>query len=325
MTSPILVVLGTGGTIAGTSAPGVHGGYSAARIGVRALVEALPGESALPTEFEQLAQVDSKDMSFAVWQRLAGRVTHHLARPEVRAVLITHGTDTLEETAYFLHRLLAPSKPVVLVAAMRPATSAEADGPRNLLDGITVACVPGARGVLVVLAGKVHGAVDVRKAHVSRLDAFTSDEAGPMGHVTDGVWTAARAWPEGEALGSALVEVDVARWPRVDIVLNHAAADGALVDALTAIGSRGIVVAGTGDGTIHEHLSERLVAAREAGVTVWRSTRCAEGALRAGGQDDNGFAASPLSPVKARIELMLHLMAEPAPSVAGGSARPAAN
>ncbi|MGL6110903.1 MAG: asparaginase, partial [Rubrivivax sp.] len=143
-----VVVLGTGGTIAGTAANAADNvGYSAAQLGVQALLASVPALAGRPTECEQVAQVDSKDLSHALWLLLARRVAHHLQRPEVCGAVIAHGTDTLEETAFFLHAVLAPGKPVVLTAAMRPATSLLADGPQNLLDAVTVAREPGARGV----------------------------------------------------------------------------------------------------------------------------------------------------------------------------------
>jgi L-asparaginase len=171
-----VVVLGTGGTIAGIAASAADNvGYTAARTGVAQLVAGLAcGRAAL--EVEQVAQIDSKDMDFAVWQRLAERVGHHLARPEVAGVVITHGTDTLEETAYFLHRVFAPIQPVVLTGAMRPATSLQADGPQNLQDAIALAARSDASGVLVVMAGTVHAGAEVRKIHPYRLDAFSSGD-----------------------------------------------------------------------------------------------------------------------------------------------------
>ena len=165
---PTVVILATGGTIAGRADDAADNvGYRSASLGVAALLAAVPPLRALPLEAEQLAQVDSKDMDFAVWQRLAQRAAFHLARSEVAGVVVTHGTDTLEETAYFLHRVLAPAKPLVLTAAMRPATSLQADGPQNLLDAVTRARTAGARGVLAVAAGTVHGAPpQIGRAHV---------------------------------------------------------------------------------------------------------------------------------------------------------------
>ena len=315
MQSASVVVLGTGGTIAGTAASADDAvGYSAAQIGVEQLVRSVPALAGLPIVFEQVAQLDSKDMDPAVWRRLAQRVGHHLARPEVRGVVITHGTDTLEETAYVLHRVLAPAKPVVLTAAMRPATARLSDGPQNLVDAFAVVRAPGARGVLAVLAGAVHAAMSVSKRHSYRLDAFGSGEAGPVGYVEEGLVRLVRPWPEdGPApVGlAALPEFD-ADWPWVEIVTSHAGSKGAIVDALVERGVRGIVVAGTGNGSIHWALEAALQKARAAGVRVLRCTRCADGAVVGALVDappDELPSAGALSPVKARIELLLELLA----------------
>ena len=145
----LVVVLGTGGTIAGTAADAADNvGYRAAQLDAASLVAAIPALATVPIEVQQVAQLDSKDMGFKVWRLLAERVNEALARPEVGGVLITHGTDTLEETAYFLQRVLAPRKPVVLVAAMRPATALLSDGPQNLLDAVSVLQAPSAHGVV---------------------------------------------------------------------------------------------------------------------------------------------------------------------------------
>ncbi len=197
-----VVVLGTGGTISGSAAsPDDNLGYVAGTVGVDALVAAVAGPTGVAVETEQIAQLDSKDMDFATWQRLAQRVAHHAARPEVVGVVVTHGTDTLEETAYFLARVVAVAKPVVLTGAMRPATSREADGPRNLADAIAVAAEAGRAGVVVAFAGTLHSARDVRKVHSSRLDAFSSGDAGPLGRIEAGRLDAMRPWPAEERPG----------------------------------------------------------------------------------------------------------------------------
>ncbi|MCH8856649.1 MAG: asparaginase, partial [Proteobacteria bacterium] len=175
--APLVVLLGTGGTIAGTARSANDGvGYTAAQLNVDDLLRAVPALSACRLEAHQVAQLDSKDMDFLTWQRLAAAAHEHLARPEVGGIVITHGTDTLEETAYFLHRVLAPTKPVVLTAAMRPATSLAPDGPQNLYDAVQLALAPGAAGVVVSLAGRVHDAIQVRKTHSYRVDAFESSD-----------------------------------------------------------------------------------------------------------------------------------------------------
>jgi len=303
-----IVILGTGGTIAGTAThPGDNVGYSAAQIGVESLVRGVPALANVPIEAEQVAQVDSKDMDFAIWRRLTERVAHHLARPDVVGVVVTHGTDTLEETAYLLQRVLAPRKPVVLAAAMRPATALQADGPQNLLDAVCVARTPGAQGVVAVMAGKVHGGLDVRKQHPYRIDAFGSGDAGVLARVEEGVLRQHRPWPGGQAFGLTRLPTDVGRWPRVEIVVSHAGADGRIVRALCADGVQGLVVAGTGNGSVHQALESALLDAQAGGVTVWRSSRCGDGAVLAKA-GDRLPGAGALTPVQARVELMLSLI-----------------
>jgi L-asparaginase len=302
-----IVVLGTGGTIAGRAASAADNvGYRAAQLGVEQLLQGLPGLAGVQLQSEQVAQVDSKDMDFAVWVALAQRCAHWLAQEEVAGVVVTHGTDTMEETAFFLQAVLAPAKPVVLTGAMRPATSTLADGPQNLADALAVAATPGAQGVCVVFAGAVHGAQDVAKVYNYRLDAFSSGDAGPLGYVEEGRLRQLRAWPAGSPLRSAASLPSPADWPRVDIVWNHAGATGAAVRALAADGVRGLVVAGTGNGTLHHALEHALLQAQQAGVAVRRTTRCAQGSVIATANDKLPAVAE--SAVKARIALILELM-----------------
>jgi L-asparaginase len=312
VTAGTIVVLGTGGTIAGTApVAGDHLGYRAAQLGVAQLLDAIPSLRSLPLATEQVAQLDSKDVTHAVWQQLALRCAHWLAQPEVSGVVVTHGTDTLEETAYFLQAVLMPAKPVVLTCAMRPADALSADGPQNVADAVSVARTPGARGVVAVCAGTVHGADDVSKVHPYRLDAFASNDAGPIGYVEAGRVRLVRPWsaPTADAARPLLeaIRTDPSRWPRVQIVLSHAGADGTVVDALVAAGVDGIVVAGTGNGTLHAAMEAALSTASQRGVRVLRSTRCAQGQVLPHAGD--AWPATALSPVKARIALMLELLA----------------
>jgi L-asparaginase len=317
-----LVVLGTGGTIAGrASAAGDNVGYTAGEVGVGQLLAGVQGMAAQTPalrgwalEAEQVAQVDSKDMGPAVWCCLLARVAHHLARPEVAGIVVTHGTDTLEETAWLLQAVLAPGKPVVLACAMRPATALLPDGPQNLMDALCVAATPGARGVVAVCAGQVHQARHVQKVHTYRLDAFDSGDAGPLGCVEEGHLRAWQAWPEGAA-DRSLLEKLLANmaWPRVELITSHAGADGAVVRALLAASLpsaplRGLVVAGTGNGTLHADLLAALAEAQAAGVVVRRCTRCAYGQVVPGPHDALADTGG-LSPVKARLSLMLERLA----------------
>jgi L-asparaginase len=306
---PLIVILGTGGTIAGTAKTASDGvGYTAAQLRVDDLLAAVPALAGRRLEAHQVAQLDSKDMDVPTWQRLAAAVHDHLARPEVGGIVVTHGTDTLEETAYFLHRVLAPAKPVVLTAAMRPATALAPDGPQNLFDAVQVAATEGAGGVVVAFAGRVHDAVQVRKTHSYRVDAFESADGALVARVEEGAVRLLGRWPAGEAVGLARIARPAARWPRVEIVMNHAGAGGGIVDALRQAGVDGLIAAGTGNGTLAHPLDEALRAAAAAGVKVWRSTRCDAGPV----MNLPGLlpSAGALSPVKARIEMILALLAE---------------
>lgn len=315
MSGQKIVVLGTGGTIAGTAADAADNiGYTAAQLGVERLVSSVPGLRQLGTaviETEQVAQIDSKDMDFDTWKRLALRCQHHLDSPEVKGVVITHGTDTLEETAWFLHEVLCCRKPVALVSAMRPASALSPDGPQNLLDAVALVLSPNVRGVFAVAAGEVHGPRSVHKAHPYRVNAFASGDCGPMGWVEEG----RVRWAPNVVVGHesiARIAMNVIAQandaPRVEIVLSHAGAGSWLVDALVRDGVQGVVVACTGNGTIHHVLEDALRRAQAAGVKVVRATRCSGGQVlpKAGDifPDSQG-----LSPVKARVSLMLDLLA----------------
>ena len=305
---PLVVILATGGTIAGTAAVATDTtGYRAGALGVEALIAGVPALADHRLESEAVAAIDSKDMDEATWQRLTQRVAHHLARPEVAGIVVTHGTDTLEETAYFLHRVLAPAKPVVLTAAMRPASSLSADGPANLLDAVTVAEAPGVRGVSVVFAGAAWAAVGLRKVHTLQTSAFAGGDCGPIARLEGGALRVFRAWPEGEALGLERIAAAPSHWPRVEIVMNHAGADGRIVDDAVIAGTAGIVVAGTGHGTVSARMEAAIARARGEGVRVTRASRCTFGPVLPHDAADVD-AAGELSAVQARVELQLALL-----------------
>lgn len=303
-----IVVLGTGGTIAGEARrPGNPLQYEAGSLGLRELLVTVAGLPSGRLVVEDVARVDSKDMGWEVWRLLARRCAHWLAQPDVRALVVTHGTDTLEETAWLLQRVLAPAKPVVLASAMRPATDPRADGPQNLRDALAVGATPGAAGVLAVCAGQVHGAADVRKVHPLRLDAFGSGDAGPVAAVKDGAVHLIARWPSTAPQPGLLDKLLAAPQPWVEVVHSHAAACAKAVQVLVQAGVQGLVVAATGNGTVHAALEPALLEAMAHGVRVVRSTRCLEGAVVA--QAAGAIPAHPLTPDKARVDLMLDLLA----------------
>lgn len=305
-------MLGMGGTIAGRAQQaGDNLGYEAGQVPVEALLQGLPVMQGLALRVEQVAQIDSKDMRLPELQRLVARVDAALQDPAVHAVVVTHGTDTLEESAYLLQTLLEPHKPVVLTCAMRPATAISPDGPQNLSDAIAVARTEGARGVVVVCAGRVHSALDVAKVHPYRTDPFDSGDAGPVAVVEEGVLRRFRPWP-GVAWHRELAQqfVEAAALPRVAWLCSHAGAEAWPVEALLALPAaqrpRGIVVSGTGNGSVHEELLQALGAAQEAGVRVVLASRSGAAVVPYPAQPF--VALDGLSPVKARWALALDLL-----------------
>ena len=307
-----IALLGMGGTIAGTGSLGGVG-YQAGQIGVQELMGGIPVPPGFGVKVQQVRQVDSKDIADGDWQALAQACLAQLADAQVAAVVITHGTDTLEETAWFLQCVLPAGKPVVLTCAMRPASALSADGPANLRDALACAADAGAAAqasagqpVLVVAAGEVHGALAVRKAHAYRVNAFTSAPAGPLAWVEEGRLRWAQALPVAKVEKPA-VALAALPWPWVEVVTSHAGARAQVIDGLVAAGVQGLVVAGTGNGTVHTAWLPALARAGAAGVQILRCTRCVEGqVVSAAGQDD--AQATALPPLKARISLMLACM-----------------
>ncbi|WP_322009183.1 asparaginase [Paraburkholderia sp. J12] len=310
---PRIAVLATGGTIAGAAPDAANtAGYQAGVIGVAQLLAAVPGLGAIADiQAEQVASIDSKDMALALWTTLAQRVNALLAQGDIDGVVITHGTDTLEETAYLLHLAVKSAKPVVMTAAMRPASALSADGPLNLLNAVTVAGSPAAagQGVLVAFNNRIHCARDVVKVSTYAVDAFQSPEIGALGWVQDGRVEFQRRALRPHTVATPFAAVE--SWPQVEIVTSYAGVSRTAVDALVAAGVRGIVVAGTGNGSIHATLQQALVEAAAKGVAVVRASRVGSGhVMHNGAANDDGLgfvSAGTLNPYKARVLLALAL------------------
>lgn len=312
-----IVVLGTGGTIAGSSPEaGANLGYTSGTVPVGDLLGGITVPDGFTLHAEQVAQLDSKDMDFATWHDLYVRSEFWLAQEDVAGLIIVHGTDTIEETSYFLHSVIQSSKPIVHTCAMRPSTSSTPDGPQNLSDAIVISTMEGASGAVVVCAGEIHGAIEVRKDHPYRLNAFGSGDAGPIGYVEEGNVRLLRRWPREDELNttSALASLPTAdKWPRVEIVLSHAGASGELIDTLVRerqaghpAAVAGIVLGATGNGSLHHDLENAALRAQAAGIEVMVATRCAEGRILPSPSASLPLAVE-LSPVKARIALLLKL------------------
>ena len=315
MAKPQIVILATGGTIAGAQADASQAGYQAGKFKVEDLITAVPRLRDLADlSGEQVVNIGSQSMTNAVWLKLAARANEVLARGDVDGVVINHGTDTLEETGYFLNLVVKSDKPVVLVGSMRPATAISADGPANLYDGVAVAAHPEARGrgVLAVLNNEIHYAREVEKRNATQLDTFESPNRGRAGVVNTGqAIFFARPTPQHTTATEFAVGADTAL-PRVDIVYSYANLGAEAVEAAVGQGARGIVLAGVGDGNTTDAALAALAAAAKAGIAVVRSSRTGSGfVVRNMELDDDtlGFiAAMDLNPQKARVLLMLGLL-----------------
>ena len=307
-TAPTLWVFGTGGTISGRAAnPDELLVYTAGEVAIEDLLGEVSPPPGVRVRAQQVAQVDSKDMTWGIWCSLHQAVLAALAQPNTLGAVITHGTDTMEETAFFLHLALGQAvanKPVVLTGAMRPASAAVPDGPGNIADALRVASQPGARGVMMSMAGSVWDAVQGQKLYSGRLDAFGARDGSALARVEGGNFSLLGEWP---VVASQAPRRD---WPErppwVEVVCSMTQADGRAVRALLDAGVDALVVATTGNGTVHADLQVALEAAQAAGVAVLRASRTAHGHIHDGHPQALAHAAQ-LSPYKARVRLMLEL------------------
>jgi L-asparaginase len=313
---PKVVVIGTGGTMAGVAASSTEfTDYKSAKIGIQALIDATPGlRQAANVRGEQLFQISSTSITNDHWLKLAHRVNKLLVQDDVDGIVVTHGTDTLEETAYFLNLVVKSRKPVVVVGSMRPSSAISADGPINLYDAVCLAASPNAvgKGVLVVLNDQISGARDVTKTNTSNTDTFRNWELGFMGYMRDGV---PHFYRVSTRKNTVETEFDVSGTdvlPQVDIVYGYANMNGIAVDAFVAAGTKAIIYAGVGEGTVADSgIEPALIEARKKGVVVVRSSRVGNGLVTRSAEnrdDELGFVvADTLSPQKARILAMLAL------------------
>jgi L-asparaginase len=304
---PRILVLATGGTIAGQADPRATGAYKSGQITAEQLVQSVPGLDKLAKlSAEQISSIGSQDMNDKVWFALAHRVQQAFDKDEADGVVVTHGTDTLEETAFFLDNVLKADKPVVIVGSMRPSTAVSADGPGNLYEAIQVAADPRARGrgVMAVLDDKIEGARSVTKTNTTSLETFNSPNAGPIGYVdtAGGIRFMARA----SGLKRATYELPAnEQLPRVEIVYSHANMDGVPIEDAISHGAKGIVLAGVGDGNTSKQALDALELAAKKGIVIVRSTRVRSGFVTRNVEvddDKNGFVVSEdLNPQKARV------------------------
>jgi L-asparaginase len=312
---PKVVIVATGGTIAGAAKSETEAGYKSGAVGVDILIEAVPSLKDLATVTgEQVASIGSQDMNDEVWLKLGNKVNELLAKPDVNGVAITHGTDTMEETSYFLDLVVKSDKPVVLTGSMRPSTAMSADGPLNIYNAVAIAADPAARGrgVLVTVDDDIHSAHDIVKTHTTDVGTMSSGEAGLVGATLFGKNTWYRTPSQVHTSKSEFSITGVSALPRVDIIYAHANMSPDMISSAVTNGAKGIVIAGVGDGNMTAPAVEAMKAAVAKGVVVVRSSRTNGGIIRRNievSDDELGTVASmELNPAKARVLLQLALL-----------------
>ena len=311
---PNVLILATGGTIAGAAATGTQAGYKSGAVTIDAMIAAVPGISDLATiKGEQISNVGSQDMSFEILLNLAKRINAASKSSDVDGFVITHGTDTMEESAFFLNLVVKTDKPVVMVGSMRPSTAVSADGPLNLYNAVGVAADPQAkgRGVLVVMNDWIHAAHSLTKTSTTAVQTFMSPIRGLVGIASYGKndWYTSPEWKH-----TTQTEFDVSQvsaLPRVDIIFASVDMSPELINAAAA-GAKGIVIAGVGNGNMNKASVTAAANAVKKGVVVVRSSRVATGLVGRNvelNDDEMGFIASDeLNPQKSRILLALALL-----------------
>jgi len=310
-----IVILATGGTIAGAAATGTQSGYTSGAVTIDAMIKAVPGITDLANiKGEQIANVGSQDMSFDILLKVAKRINELAKTDDVDGIVITHGTDTMEESAFFLNLTVKTDKPVVMVGSMRPSTAVSADGPLNLFNAVAVAAAPKAkgRGVLVVMNDWIHGAHSLTKTSTTDVQTFMSPVRGLVGVTSYGKndFYASPEWPH-----TTRTEFDISqatKLPRVDVLMAYVDMGPEQIDAAVAGGAKGIVIAGVGNGNMTKAAAEACANAVKKGVVVVRSSRVPTGLVGRNVEiddDKNGFIASDeLNPQKSRILLSLALL-----------------
>ena len=310
-----VVVLATGGTIAGAAATGAQSSYTSGKVTIDDMLNSVPGVKELANlKGEQVANVGSQDMTFAIMLKLAKRINELLKTNDVDGIVVTHGTDTLEETAFFLNLTVKSDKPVVLVGSMRPSTAISADGPLNLYDAVAVAADPQAkgRGVLVVMNDQIQGAHSLTKTSTTAVETFQSPLRGLVGVSAYGKDDFYNNPSWKHTTGTEFDISNVTELPRVDIIYGAVDMSPDLIDCSVRNGAKGIVIAGVGNGNMNKASLEAAERAVKQGVVVVRSSRVATGTVGRNVEvkdDELGFVASDeLNPQKSRVLLSLALL-----------------
>jgi len=312
---PEIVILATGGTIAGVAATATQAGYTSGAVTIDAMLAAVPRIQEIANiRGEQISNVGSQDMTFEIMLTLAKRINALLSQKDVAGVVITHGTDTMEETAFFLNLVVKSDKPVVMVGSMRPSTAVSADGPLNLFDAVGVAVDPNSRGrgVMVVMNDWIHGAHSLTKTSTTAIQTFMSPLRGLVGISSYGKNDFYNSPQWKHTTASEFDISNVSQLPRVDILYAYADMSADLIDASVAKGAKGIVIAGVGNGNMNAASLRAVANAARKGLVVVRSSRVVTGTVGRNVEVNDDelklVASDELNPQKARILLMLALL-----------------
>jgi L-asparaginase len=314
-TKPNVMILATGGTIAGAAATGTQSGYTSGAVGIDTMIKGVPGITDLANiKGEQISNVGSQDMSFDILLKVAKRINELAKGNDYQGFVITHGTDTMEESAYFLNLTVKTDKPVVMVGSMRPSTAVSADGPLNLYNAVGVAADPKAagRGVMVVMNDWIHPAHSLTKTSTTDVQTFMSPIRGLVGTTAyaKNDWYSSPTWAH-----TSKTEFDISNvtmMPLVEIVFADVNMGPEMINAAVSAGAKGIVIAGVGNGNMTKAALDACSAAVKKGVVVVRSSRVPTGLVGRNvevNDDKEGFVASDeLNPQKSRILLSLALL-----------------
>lgn len=311
---PNIHILATGGTIAGTGASATKTNYTAGQVAISTLLEAVPQVNSIANVTgEQIVRIGSQDMNDAVWLTLVKRINELLSRSDVDGIVVTHGTDTMEETAYFLNLTVKSDKPVVLVGAMRPSTAMSADGPLNLYNAVVTAAAKESfgKGVVVAMNGLILGAHGVIKMNTVDVQTFQSPNSGALGYIQNGKVFYTMQTLKRHTTSSDFDVTHLDKLPKVGIVYGYSNVEADVMNPFLNNGYQGIVHAGVGNGNIHQNLFPMLKKARSQGILVVRSSRVPTGPTTQDAEVDDAtyqfVASQELNPQKAHVLLMLAL------------------
>jgi L-asparaginase len=307
-------IIAVGGTISGTGSSETNSQYESGQIDIEQIIGSVSDVKKLANlSGEQLMQIGSQDMNDEAWLKIAKHVNRVINKRSVDGIVITHGTDTMEETAYFLNLTIDSKKPIILTGAMRPSTSISADGPMNLYNAVALARsdIAKNKGVLVLMNGKIFAARDVIKTHTTDVAAFGAQNAGEIGFVH---YDKVEIYHQPLRKHTHMSKFDISdldKLPKVDVVFIHSNFDNSIIDHLIKSGTKAIITAGVGDGNVSKETVTKLTEARKKGVIIVRSSRVASGFVHPNveiNDDELEFVtADNLSPQKARILTMLAL------------------